>query len=69
LPECCGSEFLEGCARDYGEFVRRLEGKKWIHRFQSACTSKQIWEIEVSKKVYFLQINSLSSSHCNHCTT
>jgi dynactin-5 len=28
LPECCGSEFLEGCARDYGEFVRRLEGKK-----------------------------------------
>lgn len=28
LPECCGSEFVEACAHDYGVFVRSLEGKK-----------------------------------------
>ncbi|KAL3791825.1 hypothetical protein HJC23_002456 [Cyclotella cryptica] len=28
LPECCGGEFVEACANDYGMFVRKLEVKK-----------------------------------------
>lgn len=27
LPECCGSEFVEGCVGDYGVFVKGLEGR------------------------------------------